>query len=135
MRTIATSLILLLTACSGAGETAPSGSGSATPDAARSPEDDGRIACALAGSTEFTRACTVERVEQDGKLSLVVRHPDGGFRRFEVLTDGRGVAVADGSEQAETALVGSELEVVVGNDAYRFPASRKPGTQGNAPAK
>lgn len=102
------------------------------PGATSSPKDDGRIACALAGATEFARDCTVERAEQEGKLTLVVRHPDGGFRRFEVLTDGRGVAVADGAEQAEVAMVGSELEVVVGEDAYRFPATRKPVTQGNA---
>ena len=121
----------MLAACSGSEQGASqTGSG-----AAQSAEDDGKIACALAGAKEFTRDCTIERAQQDGKLTLVVRHPDGGFRRFEVLTDGRGVMVADGAEQAESALVGSELEVVVGADAYRFPATRKPVTQGNAPKK
>lgn len=116
-------LAVALAACSDNGQSA----------SAAAADDDSKIACALAGAKQFTRVCTIERVQADGKLTLVVRHPDGGFRRFEVLTDGRGVRVADGSEQAETALVGSDLEVVVGADAYRFPATRKPVTQGNAP--
>lgn len=130
-------LALVLAACSG-GEPAAEQLAQTSPStaAAEQPaEDDGKIACALAGAKEFSRDCTIERIQQDGKLTLVVRHPDGGFRRFEVLTNGRGVAVADGAEQAESALVGSELEVAVGADAYRFPATRKPVTQGNAPAK
>jgi hypothetical protein len=117
---------MLLAACSSGEQAAASKFESGS-------EDDGKIACALGGAEKFTRDCSIERAQQDGKLTLVVRHPDGGFRRFEVLTDGRGVAVADGSEQAETALVGPDLEVVVGTDAYRFPATRKPVTQGNAP--
>jgi len=58
-------------------------------------------------------------------LYLVVRHPDGAFRRFKVLKDGRGVAVADGADQAETTLSGEVLEVQVGSDRYRFPATQK----------
>jgi hypothetical protein len=135
MRAILILLALMLAACSGADQAATAAGSGELPAAEGIPEDDGKIACALGGSTEFVRDCKIERVEQEGRLSLVVRHPDGGFRRFDVLTDGRGVAVADGAEQAETALVGSELEVVVGADAYRFPATRKPATKGNAAEK
>jgi len=84
-----------------------------------------RIACALQGAAGFERQCLVERAPQDGVLYLVVRHPDGAFRRFQVLKDGRGLAVADGADEAETRLSGNILEVTVGKDRYRFPATQK----------
>jgi len=57
-----------------------------------------------------------------GTLFLIVRHPDGSFRRFEVLKDGHGLSVADGAEPAALSMAGNELEVAVGLDRYRFPA-------------
>jgi hypothetical protein len=83
------------------------------------------IACALAGASQFAPNCAVERVTQGGALFLIVRHPDGAFRRFEVLEDGRGLALADGAEVAQIELSGAELEVAVGPDRYRFPATVK----------
>ena len=53
---------------------------------------------------------------------LVVRHPDGGFRRFEVMRDGTGLAAADGAERAVVSLHEQGIEVAVGTDRYRFPA-------------
>lgn len=85
---------------------------------------DMKIACALGGAKQFSAACDMERTGVEGMRLLIVRHPDGAFRRFEVLTDGRGVAVADGAEEARLALDGKELEVAVGSDRYRFPATR-----------
>ena len=32
---------------------------------------------------------------ENGKM-LVIRHPNAGFRRFNILTDGRGLSPADG---------------------------------------
>ena len=32
---------------------------------------------------------------QAAEVTPVTRHPDGGFRRFSILTDGRGPAAAD----------------------------------------
>jgi hypothetical protein len=81
------------------------------------------VDCALDGGTTFTRACAVERSEQDGTLFLVVRHPDGAFRRFEVLRDGRGLAAADGAQAAVTSMSGGDLVVGVDDDSYRFPAT------------
>ncbi|ANU08148.1 hypothetical protein [Paraurantiacibacter namhicola] len=86
------------------------------------------IACKSADDADFARQCGVERAVVDGALFLTVRHPDGHFRRFEVQTDGSGVTTADGFEQAEQALSGDTLEVTVGGDAYRFPAT---GLSGN----
>ena len=51
-----------------------------------------------------------------------MRHADGGFRRFEQLADGAGLAVYDGADAAEQDLVDGTLEVRVGGDRYRFPA-------------
>jgi hypothetical protein len=84
------------------------------------------IACAPAGASEFTDSCAVDRSEADGKLTLTVRHPDGAFRRFAVVTDGRGLVVADGAEQAVTRIEGDKLAVSVGQDRYLFPAKIKP---------
>lgn len=105
----------LLAACSGTGEAPP-------PVAT----GDERIACAVGGSAQLADVCSIERVRKEGKLSLVVRHPDGAFRRFDVTTDGTGVAVADGAEPAQTALKGGKLDVSVGADRYLFPATVKP---------
>ncbi|WP_260923052.1 hypothetical protein [Novosphingobium sp. 9] len=80
------------------------------------------IACAVGGEKAFKPDCTVQRVEVGGQLSLVVHHPDGGFRRFEVMQDGSGIAVADGALSASTRLSDGKLEVRVGSDRYRFPA-------------
>lgn len=81
------------------------------------------IACAVGGAGELSKACAVERAEENGGLSLVVHHPDGAFRRFQVLTDGRGIAVADGADEAVTRLQDGALDVTVGADRYIFPAT------------
>jgi hypothetical protein len=83
------------------------------------------IECALDGAAEFARACSVEKAEVDGSRVLVVRHPDGSFRRFDVLTDGRGLAMADGADEGRTAVEDETLAVAVDNDRYRFPVTLK----------
>ncbi len=87
---------------------------------------DGRIECALAGSSAFERTCTTERIAgADGQL-LVIRHQDGGFRRFRILTDGRGLAAADGFDETKISLLdGGLIEVSSGDDKYRLPAQIK----------
>ena len=102
--------LLLLAACS-QGEGAPiSNSGDL-------------IECALAGATAFARDCAVERSREADGLVLTVRHPDGGFRRFAVISDGRGLVSADGAEPAAVSLREGGIEVAVGPDRYRFPAT------------
>lgn len=101
------------------------GSGSAdTPSAPARPTE--AIECALAGAASFARTCTVERVAAKEGLQLVVRHPDGGFRRFDVVTDGRGLVTADGAQPAVVAVRPGGIEVTVGADRYRFPATVVP---------
>ena len=95
-------------------------------DAAEQAALDGKIECALAGSAAFERTCTTEQIAaNDGKI-LVIRHPDGGFRRFDILTDGRGLAPADGFDETKISLMdGGMIEVSSGDDKYRLPAQIK----------
>jgi hypothetical protein len=104
-------LIATLTACKPAPEGPP-----------RIEDGEEAIACALGGHGEFSPHCRVERSLAGNTLFLTVRHPDGGFRRFEVLKDGGGLAAADGAEPAALSMAGDDLEVAVGLDRYRFPA-------------
>jgi hypothetical protein len=94
--------------------------------------DDGLIACAVSGATEFARVCQIEQSQTGSGLLLTVRHPDGGFRRLQVVKDGRGVIAADGADVATVKLTGArEIEVHLSGDQYRLPATVKaPPTAG-----
>jgi hypothetical protein len=86
-----------------------------------------RIECALAGSKKFERVCITETMPGEKGRILVVRHPDGGFRRFNILTDGRGLAPADGFDETTIKILGGGMiEVSSADDSYRLPASIKP---------
>ena len=83
-----------------------------------------RIACALAPATAFMPTCIVERAADATGPILTIRHPDGGFRRLRIATDGRGVMSADGAESATVRVIGkNEIEVSIGQDRYRLPAT------------
>lgn len=89
-------------------------------------DDAGNIVCARAGSNAFARTCTVDRAQSEAGLVLTLRHPDGAFRRLLVTKDGRGVIAADGAEPAIVSIIGNgEIEVAVGGDRYRLPATVK----------
>jgi hypothetical protein len=110
----------LLAACK------PASDGEASREAAGPVDNDTTIACALNGAKTFDTVCQVERVAgQDGLINVIVRHPDGAFRRFDVLDDGRGLAVADGAQQAISRIEGDKFELAVDRDRYRFPFSLK----------
>ena len=81
------------------------------------------VQCALGEGSQFGPDCLVEREEVDGQTQLIVRHPDGGFRRFAQLDDGRGLIELDGADQLTRTLDGDVLEVSVGADRYRFTAN------------
>ena len=89
-------------------------------------ENDGRIVCAQHGSAGFARVCTVDRVAGAAGLVLTVSHPDGSFHRLLVTKDGRGVVAADGAEKAVVTVLGpGSIEVALGGDRYRLPATVK----------
>lgn len=88
--------------------------------------EDGRIACALEGAVNFDRTCTMDRMTGPNGTVLMVGRDDVGFRRLLVAGDGRGLVAADGAEPAVVAIVGDGLiEVSIGKDRYRFPATIK----------
>ncbi len=93
-----------------------------------------RIECALGEGAEFADDCLVERSASGDTRVVTVRHPDGGFRRFEQVDDGRGLVIADGAEEADSILSGDVLQVSVGQDRYRFPATTTGGAANDARA-
>lgn len=83
-----------------------------------------RIECAVAGVEAFAPVCAVERRMTGEGLALIVRAPNGGFRRLLVTKDGRGVVAADGAVPAKVSPVAANrIEVAVGGDRYRLPAT------------
>jgi hypothetical protein len=85
-----------------------------------------QVKCALAGAATFDDGCSVDRKVSGDGLMLMIHHPDGGFRRLVVTTDGRGVVTADGSDAATVSVVDpATIEVTVGQDRYRLPATVK----------
>ena len=90
------------------------------------PRDDGnRIECRFGGLEQFERSCTYEREGERSEI-IVIRKPDGGFRRLRIVSDGRGVVAADGAEPARvTILTGDQIEVAIGGDRFRLPATMR----------
>lgn len=80
------------------------------------------IECAIGPGSDFGSDCLVERTSEGDARVLVVRHANGGFRRFEQLPDGAGLAAFDGADRVSQRLEGEVLVVEVGGDRYRFPA-------------
>ncbi|MEE9433953.1 MAG: hypothetical protein V3V15_06910 [Sphingorhabdus sp.] len=126
-----------VTAC-GEQEADPKALENAEQAATEQAAEDGKIDCALADVTDFTRVCETERIAgPDGQI-LVIRHPDGGFRRFNVLTDGRGLEPAEGFDPTSiTILDNGFIEVNSGGDRYRLPAKvkAKPAEPAEKPIK
>jgi hypothetical protein len=131
---IASVALLALAACGSAPEDGdPRSIEQATAEARADAADNGLIDCAIGGAASLTRSCTVDRITDKDGLLLTIRHKEGGFRRFRVLTDGRGVVPADGAEPATVTPQGNRaIEVKVGPDRYILPATVK-GAE--APAK
>jgi hypothetical protein len=115
---------LLLASCGGTKSTLAEAEKSADNQAAA----DGKIECALAGKPDFNRVCSTERVTGPEGQLLVIRNPDGGFRRFKILGGGKGLEPADGfDDNFKIKLNGTEMiEVASGDDLYRLPAAIKP---------
>ena len=90
--------------------------------------------CALGAGAVFAPVCAVERSTQDGQKVLVIRHPDGAFRRLMVLQDGTGIASADGAETTRVGTSGNLLEVSIGPDRYRIPFTVKDAPAGATPS-
>jgi len=106
--------LLVLSSCSDEAET------DAAQEAALTGE---RIECALAGSTKFTQTCSTQRVAGENGTILMIKHKDGGFRRFNILTDGRGLEAADGFDPTTITIIDENYILLVsGGDQYRLKA-------------
>ncbi|MBP8232444.1 MAG: hypothetical protein KAY22_09075 [Rhizorhabdus sp.] len=82
-----------------------------------------RVECRPVGGAPLEAACTIERMKSEDGTVLVVRSPDGGFRRLLLVRDGRGVVAADGAEPVVVGPAGpSHISVTVGGMQYRLPA-------------
>lgn len=111
--------VVLLGACSGDAGQAQGGGGETAAAAGGQPLLE--VPCALRGEQTYARMCAVERASDDGRTVLIVRHPDGGFRRLEEVDNGRSYAAADGADTAEVAVDKDKLAVTVDGDHYLFP--------------
>jgi hypothetical protein len=109
---------LALAGCGSGGEPGAMTNGAAAPVAGA---PDNRIDCALDGAARFEHVCTLDG---NGDGLLTIRKADGGFRRLRVTHDGHGVVAADGAEPAVVTLMpGGRIEVAVGADRFRLPAT------------
>lgn len=81
------------------------------------------IACAHAADTRFTADCWFERSDTEDTKIVVVHHPDGSFRRFQIVDDGRGLISADGSEELSVAVMDDMIQVTLADYRYLFPAT------------
>jgi hypothetical protein len=115
-------MALVLAACSGS----PAGTADTDPSHPAEKTD-----CAISGAADYKPVCTVERSE----TGLVVHHPDGGFRRFELGEGDNRIRPADGAEAAQwRELADGRVEVVVGQDRYRLKLAPEPSDAASTPA-
>lgn len=118
-------LLLLVAACGG-GDGSGSGQGVApspgSTGSSGSSASNTSVSCAIGGASSLAENCTLEAAQVEGAPVLVIRHPDGGFRRFAVK-DGN-IAEADGAEKAVVTRSGSSIGIAVGSDRYRLSASQ-----------
>jgi hypothetical protein len=93
---------------------------------------DEHIECALGPGVGFTKDCAIERSKDGATYRMIVRHPDGGFRRLEVGAD-NAIAVTDGANAAAVTLNGTLAQVTVGDDRYRIPLEARAPAAADAP--
>ena len=106
------SLLLLLAAC----HSSDSGKIDGTED----------IPCQIPGQSGYKPVCTMEKAGSPDGVVVTARAPDGGFRRFLIVKDGRGVIAADGAEEVVVKPAGpGSIDVTAGDVTYRLPAKVK----------
>ena len=92
-------------------------------EAPPAPEPEGQlIPCAIGPGTDFEPVCTGEQItSEEGADVFIIHHPDGSFRRFEMLPDGKGVALADGADELTQEVEGDDLVITLERSRYRLP--------------
>ena len=134
---MAAALAVALSACSDtsdAGGQAATTGGEAKADNADTAVPD-TIPCALNGASEMQTVCKHSVIGSGDSAQLLLEGPEGDFRRFNILTDGRGLEPSDGAEPAAIKLLdGGKIEVTVGDDIFVLPAKVKPSVAEALPA-
>ncbi len=113
MRTSSIAMILALAACD---------QSTAHEQVAAQPEGE-RVACAYSGSPA-ANGCILECERVRGGVLLVLRHPDGGFRRL-LQTDDNHLVAADGAEEATVRQHGRARDVTIGRERYILPIDER----------
>lgn len=85
--------------------------------------DDDTVRCLLPGMKAFEPVCRRETAQGPDGPIWILRHPDGGFRRFVLMDKGMRIAAADGTQEVSAKQRGPDLEVRVSNDRYLFAAA------------
>ena len=79
-----------------------------------------KFECAIGGAKNFATACSIERGEG---TTMTVRHPDGGFRKVILKSNGA-IDTADGAETVSVQpMADGRAQVSIGEDRYRLPAA------------
>jgi hypothetical protein len=87
---------------------------------AESPPPAGEaIECAIGAGAGFAAGCTLERVA--GGRTIILHHPDGGFRRVTFDPATGTLAPLDGAEPVVREEGQGVLQFRIGADRYRIP--------------
>ena len=70
------------------------------------------VECAIGPGSDYDPSCLAEI---EGQV-LIIRHPDGSFRRFDLET----FESADGADDARVERQDGEVSIEVAGDRYRF---------------
>lgn len=81
------------------------------------------IPCDLASNRTWAEKCRMEQVTKGDARFLVIHHPDGAFRRLELLKASPWLATADGAVPLVWSPKGPYIDVFVANKGYRLPES------------
>ncbi len=96
-----------LAACSPEPQTAAPGASGLSADSAETAASGPQaVPCALAGAKQFKDECQFERTSQDGKPAVILRHPDGGFRRLAELDGGKRYAATGRRRRSRSSRTG-----------------------------
>lgn len=106
MRLRTSSAIASLAVLAGCGDVSP-------------PPPGDMIACAIGQGADFAEVCKLERVA--GSHTVILHHPDGGFRRVKFDPASGTFAQLDGAEPLVSEKGEGVRQFAIGPDRYRLP--------------
>ncbi|WP_324075847.1 MAG: hypothetical protein RSE14_03460 [Erythrobacter sp.] len=88
------------------------------------PPPGDEIECAIGAGADFSAVCTLERVS--GTQTIILHHPDGGFRRLSFDPASGTIAAIDGADPVVPEAGEGVMQFAVGADRYRLPRGPAP---------